>query len=98
MKKRVVSAFSLACAMALLLDYTASSATSLNNTDSNTKADTSLTAGAVSVAAVDLSSLDEISVTDSEADETSGTESRIFHADSRNTLPYVVQMPAVRAD
>ena len=67
MKKRVVSAFSLACAMALLLDYTASSATSLNNTDSNTKADTSLTAGAVSVAAVDLSSLDEISVTDSDA-------------------------------
>ncbi len=65
MKKRVVSAFSLVCAMALLFDYCSDTHTDINNTDSTVEA--SITAGAVSVAAVDLSSLEEISVTDSDA-------------------------------
>ena len=66
MKKRIVSAFSLVCATALLCDFCADhSYTSATNTD--TKSETVATAGAVSVASVDLSSLEELSLTDSNA-------------------------------
>ncbi len=66
MNKRIISAFSIACATLLLLDYCADTQNkNINTTDNEDIA--SVTAGAVSLAAVDLSSLDEISVTDSNA-------------------------------
>ncbi|MBR5637301.1 MAG: C40 family peptidase [Pseudobutyrivibrio sp.] len=56
MKKRVVSAFLLVCASALLFDYCADSQFNINN-DSDTTS--SAVAGAVSVATVDLSAVNE---------------------------------------
>ncbi len=66
MKKRVVSAFSLVCATALLFDFCTDNPNTITNTESQST-EASLVAGSVSVTAVDLSSLDEISVTDSDA-------------------------------
>ncbi|SDB08625.1 SH3 domain-containing protein [Pseudobutyrivibrio sp. YE44] len=66
MNKRVVSAFSVACATLLLLDYCADNRYTKVDTSVKTES-ASATAGAVSVAAVDLSSLEEPSVTDSNA-------------------------------
>lgn len=64
MKKRIVSAFSLVCAMALLFDFCVDSQsnTNIDTADNSTTA----VAGAVSVASVDLSTLD-LSVTSSNA-------------------------------
>lgn len=65
MKKRVVSAFTLVCATALLLDYCVDTRTYINQNNTNDNA--SAVAGAVSAAAVDLSTIEKISVTDSDA-------------------------------
>lgn len=68
MNKRVVSAFSLLCATALIFDFCTDTPATTNYSDNTEVSDeASVTAGAVSVAAVDFSSLDEISVTDSDA-------------------------------
>lgn len=63
MKKRVISAFSLVCATAIIFDYCVDSQTNINK-DINT---TNAVAGAIAVANVDLSDLDRLSVTDSSA-------------------------------
>ena len=66
MKKRIVSAFSIACATMLLLDFCIDSQNN-KSSDKDTAYTGTATAGAVSVASVDLSSLEKVSVTDSNA-------------------------------
>ncbi|SDH47375.1 SH3 domain-containing protein [Pseudobutyrivibrio sp. 49] len=65
MNRRVVSAFTLVCATALLFDYCVDTRTYLDKNNSNDNV--SAVAGVVSAAAVDLSAIEEISVTDSNA-------------------------------
>ncbi len=67
MKKRIVSAFSIACATMLLLDFCVDSQNNKSATEVKDAAIGSATAGAVSAAAVDLSNLEELSLTDSNA-------------------------------
>ena len=76
MKKRVISAFSLVCALALVFDYCAKSQTELNNNVDDT--DATATAGAVSVAAVDLSAIEELSLSDSNAIATAKSLGEIY--------------------
>ena len=66
MKKRIVSAFSLVCATALIFDFCADSQNNANiNSDSVVNA--SATAGVVTAGAVDIASIDALTVTDSDA-------------------------------
>ena len=65
MKKRIISAFSLVCASALIFDFCLDSNNKNTHTASNTEA--TLTAGAITAGAVDIASLNSISVTDSDA-------------------------------
>ena len=64
MKKRIVSAFSLVCATALIFDFCIDSQ---NNIDVTADSEVTTTAGVVSAGAVDLDSLETLSVTDSDA-------------------------------
>ena len=66
MKKRIISAFSLVCATALIFDYCIDTK---NNIDvaSDTDASSTAIAGVMTAGAVDLASLDSLSVTDSDA-------------------------------
>ncbi len=64
MKKRIISAFSLVCATALIFDYCVDSQSKINNVVST---DAVATAGVVTAGAVDLASLENLSVTDSDA-------------------------------
>ncbi len=65
MKKRIISAFSLVCATALLFDFCLDSQ---SNTDIiNEDTDGTATAGIFLATAVDMSSLEALSVTDSDA-------------------------------
>ena len=66
MKKRIVSAFSLVCATALIFDFCADSQNNTSNS-SDTVVNASATAGVVTAGAVDLASLDSLTVTDSDA-------------------------------
>ena len=76
MKKRVISAFSLVCAMALLFDYCAESQTELNKNVSDSEG--IATAGAVSVASVDLSAIEGLSLQDSNAIATAKSLGEIY--------------------
>ncbi|MBO6128382.1 MAG: C40 family peptidase [Pseudobutyrivibrio sp.] len=64
MKKRVVSAFSLVCATALIFDY---SLDSQNNTKTAEAAEYSTIAGVISATNIDIASLDALTVEDSDA-------------------------------
>ena len=64
MKKRIVSAFSLVCATALIFDY---SLDSKNNTKTSEAAEYSTIAGVISATNVDIASLDALTVEDSDA-------------------------------
>ena len=64
MKKRIISAFSLVCALAIMFDY---SLDAQQYTDIEEDADTTATAGVVTATTLDLASLENLSVTDSAA-------------------------------
>ncbi len=64
MKKRIISAFSLVCALAIMFDY---SLDAQQYTDIDEDADTTATAGVVTATTLDLASLENLSVTDSAA-------------------------------
>lgn len=64
MKKRIVSAFSLVCATALIFDY---SLDSKNNTKISDATEYSTIAGVISATNVDIASLDALTVEDSDA-------------------------------
>lgn len=64
MKKRIISAFSLVCALAIMFDY---SLDAQQYTDIDEDADTTATAGVVTATTLDLASLEDLSVTDSAA-------------------------------
>ncbi|MBE5909734.1 C40 family peptidase [Pseudobutyrivibrio sp.] len=64
MKKRIISAFSLVCALAIMFDY---SLDAQQYTDIEEDADTTATAGVVTATTLDLASLEDLSVTDSAA-------------------------------
>ena len=64
MKKRIISAFSLVCAMALLFDYGLDAQKKLDSSTTETGA---TTAGVFTASAVDLSSLEALSVANSSA-------------------------------
>ncbi len=79
MKKRIISAFSLVCALALVFDFCIDSQ---DNIVIDTDVDGSTTAGVVSASTVDLASLDAISVTDSEAIATAKSLGDIYGYDN----------------
>ncbi len=64
MKKRIISAFSLVCALAIMFDY---SLDAQQYTAIDEDADTTATAGVVTATTLDLASLENLSVTDSAA-------------------------------
>ena len=66
MNKRIVSAFSLACATALIFDFCVDSQNNINNSSASV-VNASATAGVVTAGTVDLASLDSLTVTDSDA-------------------------------
>ena len=57
MKKRIISAFSLVCAAALIFDYCIDSKNNID-VDSDTDASSTAIAGVMTAGAVDLASLD----------------------------------------
>ena len=65
MKKRIISAFSIVCASALIFDFCLDSKN--NNINAVDTSAASATAGAVSAGSVDIASLDAVSVEDSDA-------------------------------
>lgn len=65
MKKRIISAFSLVCATALIFDFCVDS--QMNNIDVDTDTNVTATAGVVTASTVDMAALDSISVTDADA-------------------------------
>ena len=67
MKKRIISAFSLVCASALIFDFCLDSNNKNTHTHTASNTEATLTAGAITAGAVDIASLDTISVTDSDA-------------------------------
>ncbi len=67
MKKRIISAFAVSCALALVLDYCIDSQSNTYIDDSTDEVYSSATAGVISAGAFDLDSLEELSVTDSDA-------------------------------
>ena len=80
MKKRVVSAFSLACALALLFDYCVDAQT--NSNKQTVKSANTATAGVVSVASVDLSAIESLTVEDSNAVATAKSLGEIYGYDN----------------
>ena len=64
MKKRIVSAFSLACMTVLLLDYSINQQQSM--TEFSVKNDSDIIAGVMSSASVDMKSLSDLSMVDSD--------------------------------
>lgn len=79
MKKRVISAFSLVCALALIFDFCVDSNDNIIDSGASTA---SATAGVVTAAAVDLSSIDSLSVTDSNAIATAKSLGDIYGYDN----------------
>ncbi|MCR5581003.1 MAG: C40 family peptidase [Pseudobutyrivibrio sp.] len=78
MKKRIISAFSLVCALALIFDFCIDS----NNNNIEVPSDATVTAGAVSAGAVDLASLESLTVTDSDAIATAKSLGDIYGYDN----------------
>lgn len=67
MKKRIISAFSIVCALALIIDYSVDSHNKVNTKNKNDDSELAITAGVVTAGAVDIASLEEFSKSDSDA-------------------------------
>ena len=80
MKKRIISAFSIVCALALIIDHSIDSKNKI--IDNSTDGDYSATAGVISAAAFDEDALTSISVTDSQAIATAKSLGDIYGYDN----------------
>ena len=80
MKKRIISAFSLVCASALLLDYCVDS--SKNYIDTSADVEYSATAGVITAGAFDSTTIDAVSVEESQAIATAKSLGDIYGYDN----------------